>query len=76
MTIVQFREIFYSNRKVIFNILLIFLVGLVSISWFQGQFLINGVDRSFSPNRTVFFTRGFFMWDVFQLGAESARTTC
>ena len=51
------------------------IVGLVSLNWFQGDFLINGVDRSFPPDRTVFFTRGFYMWDVFQLGAETARTT-
>ena len=75
MNIIQFRESFYSHRAAIFSILLILIAGLISISWFQGSFLINGIDRSFPPNRTVFFIRGFYMWDIFQLGGESARTT-
>ena len=72
---VQFKQSLYSHRATILAISIILIVGLISISWFQGNFLIDGIDRSFPPNRAVFFTRGFYIWDIFQLGGESARTT-
>jgi hypothetical protein len=49
-------------------------LGIISITWFKGSFLINGLDRSFPPDRTAYFIRGFYAWDIFQLGAVSIRT--
>ncbi len=75
MDVAQFKLSLYSHKIAIFSVLVILIAGLISISWFQGSFLINGIDRSFPPNRTVFFVRSFYIWDIFQLGGESARTT-
>jgi hypothetical protein len=64
----------YLRSKTILVISIIAALGIISITWFKGSFLINGLDRSFPPDRTAYFIRGFYAWDIFQLGAVSIRT--
>ena len=64
----------YLHSKTILALSIIAALGIISITWFQGSFLINGLDRSFPPDRTAYFTRGFYVWDIFQLGGLSVRT--
>lgn len=68
-----FSKQFHLRSTIIISLFIIAVSGLVSISWFQGDFLINGLDRSFPPGRIEFFLRGFSLWDVFIFGADSPR---
>ena len=61
------------EKATIISILAIFVIGLISISWFRGTFLIDGLDRSFPPDRIAFFQRGFSFWDTFILGSSNPR---
>src|ERR1035438_9556320 len=64
----------YLWSKTILVLSIIAALGIISITWFKGNFLIDGLDRSFPPDRTAYFTRGFYVWDIFQLGGISVRT--
>ena len=68
------KEQLLLRSKTILALSIIATLGVISISWFNGPFLINGLDRSFPPDRTLYFMRGFYVWDIFQLGGISVRT--
>src|SRR5665647_3578248 len=68
------KEQFRLRRKTILALSIIAALGIVSITWFQGSFLINGLDRSFPPDRTAYFTRGFYGGDIFRVGGLGVRT--
>ncbi|MGB9911202.1 MAG: hypothetical protein ACPLKP_01210 [Microgenomates group bacterium] len=50
-------------EKDIFYILIIFLFGFLSISWFKGQYLVNPGDTNFSLNPPNDLLRSLFWWD-------------
>jgi hypothetical protein len=62
------------RNKTIIVLSIIAALGIISITWFKGSYLIDGLDRSFPPDRIAYFMRGFYAWDIFQLGGNSART--
>jgi hypothetical protein len=68
------KEQICLRSKTIIVLSIIAVLGVISITWFKGSFLIDGLDRSFPPDRTAYFIRGFYVWDIFQLGGISART--
>lgn len=70
----EIKRQLYMRNKTILALSIIAVLGLISITWFKGSFLINGLDRSVSPDRTAYFLRGFYVWDIFQLGGISVRT--
>jgi len=69
-----FKTYLSTKKTTIISLSLILVAGLISLTWFKGNFLIDGLDRSFPPDRTAYFTRGFYVWDIFQAGGNSVRT--
>lgn len=45
------------------DLLLIMIVGLLSITWFRGDFIVNPGDTNFSFNPPNDLLRSFFVWD-------------
>ena len=55
-------------------ILIIALVGLLSVTWFRGDFVINKADFDFSVNPTQDIDRYFYTWDSsVGLGVDNTR---
>ncbi len=54
-------------------LLAIVFVGLLSISWFYGNFLISSVDFNMPVNRIQYFIANFFTWDSRTLGSFNPR---
>ena len=69
-----FKTYLSTKKTTIVSLLFILAAGLISLTWFKGNFLIDGLDRSFPPDRTAYFMRGFYVWDIFQAGGNSVRT--
>lgn len=64
---------FYLNRGIITNLLIIGLVGLLSVSWFRGDYLISAVDFSMPLDRIRSFIANFYVWDSRSLGGANPR---
>ncbi len=52
-----------ERRKLYLDLLLIILLGLLSLTWFRGEFLVNPGDTNFSFNPPHDLYRTFFVWD-------------
>jgi hypothetical protein len=61
------------HRSTIVAIAIISAVGLLSVSWFRGDFSIAGGDMLFPPDRQQIFIRGFYAWDGQSLGGANPR---
>jgi len=61
------------HGSTIVDITIILAVGLLSITWFRGNFLIGGGDTLFHPDRWQTFARGFYIWDTRSLGNANPR---
>ncbi|MDL1969860.1 MAG: alpha-(1-_3)-arabinofuranosyltransferase family protein [Candidatus Desulfofervidaceae bacterium] len=60
---------YYKLKKIIKiypELLLIMIVGLLSITWFRGNFLVNPGDTNFSFNPPHDLYRSLFVWDHHQ----------
>jgi hypothetical protein len=62
-----------SNKGVIACLSIIGLLGLISISWFRGQYLISAVDFSMPLDRIKSFIANFYIWDPRSLGVSNPR---
>ena len=51
----------------------IFIIALISISWFRGKNLISGMDLEFPLDRLDFFKLGFSGWDSRSIGGNNFR---
>jgi len=69
----SFRRYFYLDRGMINDLLIIGLIGLLSISWFRGNYLIVADDFSMPLNRIRSFSANFYMWDSRSLGSANPR---
>ncbi|MBL7085738.1 MAG: hypothetical protein ISS28_01380 [Candidatus Cloacimonetes bacterium] len=49
-------------------IIIILIIGLLSITWFKGNFIIDSFDFNFSYSRIMFFYHNLFNWDDTSLG--------
>ena len=61
------------RRSSIVDIAIISAVGLLSITWFRGNFLIAGGDMFLPPDRWHSFMRSFYAWDTNSLGSANPR---
>ena len=61
------------HKDIIVDLVIIFLIGALSFTWFRGNFLIAGGDRLFPPDRWENFIRCFYVWDTKILGSASPR---
>jgi hypothetical protein len=59
----------------IIALLIIGLVGLLSVSWFHGDYLISAEDFSMPLNRLRSFMANFYVWDSRSLGSANPRIT-
>lgn len=57
------RKRFFSDKKRCFDIFLILLLGLLSVTWFRGSNLISGGDFGLPLDRFKYFNLMFFTWD-------------
>ncbi len=55
------------------DLLIIGLIGLLSISWFGGDYLIASGDFSMPLNRIRSFNANFYMWDSRSAGSANPR---
>ena len=69
----SFRRYFYLHRDMITDLLIIGLIGLLSVSWFRGDYLIAAVDFSMPLDRIRSFSANFYMWDSRSLGSANPR---
>ncbi len=53
----------YGRRRTIIDIALILGVGLLSLTWFRGDNIINVGDFCFPLSRKLFFQFSLFVWD-------------
>ena len=51
------------------------LIGLVSVSWFHGNYLISAGDFSMPLDRLRSFMANFYLWDSRSLGSANPRIT-
>ena len=63
----------YPRRCTIIALLIIGLIGLLSVSWFRGDYLISATDFSMPLNRIRSFTANFYFWDSRSLGSANPR---
>ena len=54
-------------------VLIISIVGIISLSWFQGNYLISAIDFSMPFDRIKSFTANFYSWDSQSLGSANPR---
>ena len=65
---------YFSSHKLSFAAsFIIGLIGLLSLLWFKGDFLINAVDFSMPIDRIRSFNANFFIWDSRSLGSANPR---
>lgn len=63
----------YSKKKLIYDIIILFIMGLTPLLWFKSGYSINGPDVSFPLNPSLFFYNRLFTWNhVNNLGLPSA----
>jgi hypothetical protein len=61
------------HLRTIIALLIISILGLISISWFKGNFLITDTDFSMPTARIKSFESNFYLWDLRSLGASDPR---
>ena len=54
-------------------LLIISIVGLISLSWFRGNYLISADDFSMPFDRIKSFVANFYSWDPQSLGSANPR---
>ena len=69
----HFKKYFLANIGTIIVLLIIGIVGLLSISWFNGNYLISGTDFSMPFDRIKSFVANFYSWDPSSLGSANPR---
>jgi hypothetical protein len=69
----NFGKHFSLCRSIIIDLLIIGLIGLLSISWFRGDYLIAAGDFSMPLDRIKSFNANFYMWDLRSLGDANPR---
>ncbi len=63
----------YPKKKLIQDLMLIFIIGLTPLLWFKQGCIIAGTDVTFPLNPIMFFFNRFFTWNyVNNTGVESA----
>ena len=63
----------YLHKCTIIALLIIGLIGLLSVSWFHGDYLISADDFSMPLNRLRSFMANFYVWDSRSLGSANPR---
>lgn len=66
-------NIFRTYRGMIVSLMVILLLGLLSVTWFRGDYLLTGTDFVFPPNRQEAFQQTFYLWDARSLGSANPR---
>ena len=69
----KLKKYVYAHSNTIVDLMFVSILGLLSITWFRGDFLIATLDLSFPPNRILTFSRSLYLWDVLSLGYANAR---
>jgi len=69
----KIHEVCIIHRHTIASVAIILSAGLLSLTWFRGDFLINGGDMLMPPNRWQHFIRSIYAWDTNSLGGANAR---
>ena len=67
------RKHFHAYAGTIIALLIIGIVGLLSLSWFRGNYLISAVDFSMPFDRIKSFIANFYSWDPRSLGSANPR---
>ncbi|MFC1721651.1 alpha-(1-_3)-arabinofuranosyltransferase family protein, partial [Patescibacteria group bacterium] len=52
-----------STKKIIIDVILIMVVALISLSWFQGDLIVSGGDSVFNYNASETLQRYYTTWD-------------
>ena len=73
MFLKEFTNRLYRNKTHLFDIFLICLIGTLAISWFRGDFLINGGTFGLPLDRAKYFYATISIWDSTALGYNSPR---
>ncbi len=68
-----FRRYLHVHSGSFIALLIIGLIGLLSISWFRGEYLISAGDFSMPLDRLRSFTANFYVWDSRSLGSANPR---
>ncbi|GFP19355.1 hypothetical protein HKBW3S03_00860 [Candidatus Hakubella thermalkaliphila] len=53
----------YAHRNTIIDIIFFLLLGLLSLTWFKGDFLINTGDLGFPLDRISHFIQSLYIWN-------------
>jgi len=69
----KLRRYIQVRARTIVDIAIILAVGVLSITWFRGDFLIAGLDMLFEPDRWQYFIQSFYGWDTRSLGSANPR---
>jgi len=69
----KIHEVWVIHKNTIASVAIILSVGLLSFTWFRGDFLITGGDMLLPPNRWQHFIRSFYSWDASSLGGANTR---
>jgi len=69
----SFRQFLHLHSGDVIALLLIGLIGLLSVSWFRGDYLIAAGDFSMPLNRLRSSVANFYSWDSRSLGNSNPR---
>ena len=72
--LVSLRHHFLKHKGTIIAFIIICFVGLISLTWFRGNYLISGIDFSMPFDRIKSFTTNFYTWDPQSIGFANPRT--
>lgn len=66
-------EFIYQHKYTIIALSIIGILGLLSVSWFRGDYLISATDFSMPFNRLNSFMANFYSWNPISLGSANPR---
>ena len=66
-------DILRSHKNTIISLILIFVLGLLPITWFGDGYLFSGTDFYFPPNGWKAFLQTLYSWDSRSLGTANPR---
>src|SRR5665647_1330166 len=71
----SFWEYLHLHKGTLVVLSIIGIIGLLSITWFGGDYLISSVDFSMPLDRLRSFVANFYVWDSRSLGFANPRVT-
>src|SRR5271169_3069344 len=69
----SFRKHLQAHIGIVIAVLIISIVGVISLSWFRGNYLISAEDFSMPFDRIKSFAANFYSWDSQSLGSSNPR---